>query len=55
MLVLVAAIVGTALSIGAPYLAVPVVFLALVIWGGARVGTARGRGQALGEDGPQAG
>ena len=50
MLVLVAAIVATTLTIGAPFLALPVVFLALVIWGGARVGTARGRRQALGED-----
>ena len=50
MLVLVAAIVGTMLTIGAPYLALPIVFLALVVWGGARVGTARGQRRALGED-----
>jgi uncharacterized membrane protein len=50
MLVLVAAVVGFALTIGAPYLALPIAFLAVVIWGGARVGTARGRSLALGED-----
>jgi membrane protein implicated in regulation of membrane protease activity len=47
MLVLVAAIVGASLVIGAPYLALPIVFLALVIWGGARVSTARGRREIL--------
>ncbi len=43
LLVLVAALIATTLVIGAPYLALPVVFLALVLWAGARVGTARGR------------
>jgi hypothetical protein len=47
MLVLVSAIVATMLTIGAPYLALPIVFLALVIWGGARVGTARSQRRAL--------
>ena len=50
ILVLVAVIVGTTLTIGAPYLALPVVVIALVIWGGARVGTARGQRRALGEE-----
>ncbi|HEX8052814.1 MAG TPA: hypothetical protein VF517_07465 [Thermoleophilaceae bacterium] len=50
MLLLVAAIVAATLSIGAPILALPIVFLALVIWGGGRVGTARGQRRALGED-----
>ena len=50
LLVLVAALVATTLVIGAPYLALPIAFLALVLWGGARVGTARGRRLALDED-----
>jgi len=50
MLLLIAAIVGTTLVVGAPFLALPIVFLALVIWGGARVGSARGRRIALGEE-----
>jgi hypothetical protein len=50
MLLLIAAIVGTTLVVGAPYLALPIVFLALVVWGGARVGTARGRRLALDDE-----
>lgn len=49
MLLLVAAVVAATLSIGAPYLALPLVFLLLVLWGGTRVATARGRSRALGE------
>lgn len=50
MLLMIAAIVAFTLVIGVPYLSLPIVFLALVIWGGARVGTARGRRLALGEE-----
>jgi hypothetical protein len=52
MLVLVAAIVGATLVVGAPYLALPIVFLALILWGGARVSTARGRREVL-DDGSE--
>lgn len=41
MVVFVAAVIGICLAIGAPWLAVPLVFFILVIWGGARVATAR--------------
>jgi hypothetical protein len=51
ILLLVAALVATTLVIGAPYLALPILFLALVLWGGARVGTARGRRLTLDDDG----
>ena len=50
MVLLIAAIVATTLVVGAPYLALPIVFLALVVWAGARVGTARGRRLALDDD-----
>jgi hypothetical protein len=50
-LLLVAALVATTLVIGAPYLALPVAFLALVLWAGARVGTARGRRLTLDDEG----
>lgn len=50
LLMLIAALVATTLVIGAPYLAVPIVFLALVLWGGARVGTARGRRLTLADE-----
>lgn len=50
VLVLIAVLVGTVLLVGAPYLALPIAFLALVLWGGARVGTARGRRLTLDED-----
>ena len=43
MLGFVAAVIGVCLTIGAPWLAVPLVFLILVVWGGARVATARER------------
>jgi len=43
MLLLVAAVIAGALGIGAPWLAPPVVFLILTVWGGGRVASARGR------------
>jgi hypothetical protein len=52
MLVVVALIVGATLVVGAPYLALPIVVLALVVWGGARVSTARGRREIL-DDRPE--
>jgi hypothetical protein len=42
VLVLVAAVIGGSLTIGAPVLAIPIVFLILVLWGGARLATRRG-------------
>jgi hypothetical protein len=50
MLLLVAAVVAVTLAIGVPYLSLPIVFLALVVWGGARVGSARGRSLALDDE-----
>ena len=51
VLLIVAAIIGTSLTIGAPWLAVPLVFLILVLWGGVRVATAReGRGPGIGDE-----
>jgi hypothetical protein len=41
MFVIVTAVIGICLTIGAPWLAVPIVFLILVVWGGARVASAR--------------
>jgi hypothetical protein len=43
VLVLLAAVVGGSLLVGAPVLAVPLVFLILVLWGGARVAAHRSR------------
>ena len=43
MLLLVAAIVGGAVLVDAPMAAIPIVFLVLVVWGGGRVASARGR------------
>jgi hypothetical protein len=51
VLVLVAAVVGGSLLIGAPVLAVPLVFLILVIWGGARVAAHRGRPEYRADEG----
>jgi hypothetical protein len=39
MLVLIAAVIGGSLVIGAPVFAIPVVFAILVVWGGARMAT----------------
>ena len=50
MLVVVAAAVGTTLTIGAPWVALPILFVVLVVWAGGRVATKRGRRAALGED-----
>ena len=41
VLVLIAAVIGGSLVIGAPVFAIPIVFLILVIWGGARLATRR--------------
>jgi hypothetical protein len=43
VLVLIAAVVGGSLVVGAPVFAVPIVFLILVVWAGARMATRRGR------------
>jgi hypothetical protein len=43
MLLLVAAAIGAAVLVDAPLVAVPVVFLILVLWGGGRMASARGR------------
>ena len=40
---LIAVAIGMALAIDAPVLAVPVVFMILVVWAGARLASARGR------------
>lgn len=42
VLVLVAAVVGGSIAIGAPLLAIPLVFAILVVWGGARLAARRG-------------
>ena len=49
MLVLIAAVIGGALVIGAPVFAIPIVFLILVLWGGARMATHRGH-PGIGEE-----
>ena len=49
VLVLIAAVIGGSLVIGAPVFAIPLVFLILVIWGGARVAAHRGR-PGIGEE-----
>ena len=49
MLAVVAAVIGACLAIGAPWLAIPLVFLVLVVWGGARLASAREeRGPGIG-------
>ena len=40
---LVAAVIGAAVLVDAPLAAVPIVFLILVLWGGGRMASARGR------------
>ena len=42
-ILLLALVVGAAIAVGAPLLALPLAFVILVIWGGQRVATARGR------------
>jgi hypothetical protein len=37
VVVLLAAVIGGSLAIGAPVFAIPIVFLILVVWGGARL------------------
>ena len=49
LLVLVAAVVGGALAVGAPVFAIPIVFVILVLWGGARLATRRQR-PGIGEE-----
>jgi uncharacterized membrane protein len=41
VLALVAAVVGGSVAIGAPLLAIPLVFAILVVWGGARLASRR--------------
>ena len=43
VLVLIAAVIGGSLVIGAPVFAIPIVFLILVIWAGARLAAHRER------------
>ena len=43
VLVLIAAVIGGSLVIGAPVFAIPIVFLILVIWAGARLAAHRDR------------
>ena len=43
VVVLIAAVIGGSLAIGAPVFAIPIVFLILVIWGGARMAVHRDR------------
>jgi uncharacterized membrane protein len=49
VLVLIAAVIGGSLLLGAPVFAIPIVFAILVVWGGARVATHRGR-PGIGEE-----
>lgn len=49
MVVLIAAVIGGSLVIGAPVFAIPIVFLILVVWGGARMATRRDR-PGIGEE-----
>ena len=41
VVILIAAVIGGSLAIGAPVFAIPIVFLILVIWGGARMASRR--------------
>jgi hypothetical protein len=43
VIVLIAAVIGSSLAIGAPVFAIPIVFVILVIWGGARMAAHRDR------------
>lgn len=49
-LVLLGAVVGGALAIGAPIAAIPIAAAILVVWGGARLATRRGRAGIGDED-----
>jgi len=49
VVVLIAAVIGGSLLLGAPVFAIPIVFAILVVWGGARVATHRGR-PGIGEE-----
>jgi hypothetical protein len=49
VLVLIGAVVGGSLALGAPLLAIPIVFLILVVWGGGRLATRRSA-HGIGED-----
>jgi hypothetical protein len=49
VLVLIAAVIGGSLVIGAPVFAIPIVFLILVVWGGARL-AARRESPGIGEE-----
>jgi hypothetical protein len=42
-ILLLALVFGAAIAVGEPLLAAPLAFVILVIWGGERVATARGR------------
>jgi hypothetical protein len=46
---LIAAVIAGSIAIGAPVFAVPVVFAILVVWGGARMASHRGR-PGIGEE-----
>jgi membrane protein implicated in regulation of membrane protease activity len=49
VLVLIAAVVGASLAVGAPVFAIPIVFAILVVWGGARLASRRDR-PGIGEE-----
>ena len=49
VLILIAAVIGGSVVIGAPVFAIPIVFLILVVWGGARMASHRGR-PGIGEE-----
>ena len=49
ILTLIAAVIGGSLVLGAPVLAIPIVFAILVVWGGARLASHRGR-SGIGEE-----
>lgn len=48
-MILIAAVVGGSLAIGAPVLAIPIVLVILVLWGGARLAVRRER-PGIGEE-----
>ncbi|HKP90687.1 MAG TPA: hypothetical protein VJT75_12035 [Thermoleophilaceae bacterium] len=52
VLVLIAAVVGGSLVIGAPVFAIPIIFLILVVWAGARIASHRDRPGIGDEDVP---
>ena len=49
IVVLIAAVIGGSLVLGTPVFAIPIVVAILVVWGGARVATHRGRA-GIGEE-----